>query len=76
MISSLIILTVIPSSNFSALGFKFKTGLHVKFCYLPLATCSGEQLLRMIPSVFSFKNAHEINQQQNVKPRIIFDKFF
>ena len=30
----------------------------------------------MIPSVFLFKNAHGINQQHKLKPRIIFDRSF
>ena len=76
MIRSLIILTVIPSSNFSALGFKFKTRINVTIYDLSLATCRGEYLLRMILSVFLFKNAHEINQQHKREPRIIFDRFF
>ena len=60
MIRSMIILTVTLSSNFSAFGFKFKTGLHVTVHYLSLATCWGKWLLRMIPSACLFKNTHGI----------------
>ena len=51
MIRSMIILTAILSSKLSAFSFKFKTGFHVKVYHLSLATCKGEWLLRMIPSV-------------------------
>ena len=34
MIRSMIILTVILSSNFPVFGFKFKTGLHITIYYL------------------------------------------
>ena len=39
MMHSMIILAVTLSSNFSAIGFKFKTGLTSQFttCHLPLA---------------------------------------
>ena len=64
MIRSMIILSVILYSNFSTLGFKFETELHLKIYRLSLATYQGEWLLRMIPSVCLFKNAHGINEQQ------------
>ena len=68
MIRLMIILTVTLSSHFSAFGFKFKTGFHVTVHYLSLATCRGEWLLRMIPSVCYlklFKNAHGITSNIN-----------
>ena len=61
----MIILTVTISSDFSAFGFKFKTGFHVTVHYLSLATCWGEWLLRMIPSAYLFKNAHGITSNIN-----------
>ena len=67
LILSMIILIVILSSNFSALAFKFKAGLHVTIYHLSLATCRGEWLLRMISSVRLFEKADGINQQNKLK---------
>ena len=65
MIRSIIILTGILSSNFAAFGFKFKTGFHVTIYYLSLATSQGERLLRIIPSVYLFKDPHGITNNIN-----------
>ena len=55
----------IRCSNFSALGFKFKTGFHVTIYHLSLVTVWGEWLLRMIPEVCLFTNVYETNRQRN-----------
>ena len=76
MIRSMIFLVFIFCSNLSALGFKFKTGLHVILYQLSVPTCRGEQLLRMIPSFCLFTNVHEIKQQHKLEPKIKFDRSF
>ena len=76
MIRSVINLTFILFSNLSALGFKFRTDLLIILYHLSLATCRGEWLLRMIPSVYLFPNIYGINQQHKLKSKIIFDRSF
>ena len=76
MIRSMITLITILFPNFSMLGFKFKTGLHDTIYHLSLATCRREWFLRMIFLVCLLNNAHGINQQHKLKPKIKFDRSF
>ena len=70
------ILTFTLCPNLSALGFKFKTGLHAIFFHLSLATVQGALLLRIIPSVCLFTSVNGMKQQYKLKPKIIFDRSF